>query len=69
MKDDTEAQIVWRLSKAKKGRYVAASRKAGKTLVDWLEGIADAASQPIGNDHGTEQAGDVARQRTDLDQG
>lgn len=59
--NDDETQIVWKLPKGKKGRYVAASRAAGKSLVQWLADVCDAASEPIGDDQGKGRSGDVAQ--------
>jgi hypothetical protein len=67
---DQDTTIVWRLPKAQKGRYVAASRKAGQTLISWLEGLADAASDPIGDDQGPDRGGRMVQPaRTNLDPG
>ena len=41
------ALIVLRLQRAQKGRYVAASRAAGLTLMQWIAATLDAAAPPI----------------------
>jgi hypothetical protein len=71
MNNDNETQIVWRLTRAEKGRYVAAARNhvPPLPLVGWLKLVADAASEPIGDDHGEGSRGDVARKRPLLDAG
>jgi hypothetical protein len=66
-----ETQIVWRLTKAEKGRYVAAARNhvPPLPLVGWLKLVADSASEPIGNDRGESSGGGMARERPQLDAG
>ncbi len=67
--NDDETQIVWKLSKAEKGRYVAAARNHSPPLplVGWLKAVADAASEPIRDDRRNGGSGDLARERPQLD--
>ncbi|MDB6076880.1 MAG: hypothetical protein JWO82_627 [Akkermansiaceae bacterium] len=45
MTDDQETtNIVWRLPKSQKGRYVRACREEGLPLIEWLQRAADAAA-------------------------
>jgi hypothetical protein len=57
MSDDQETQIVWKLPREQKGRYVAASRREGKTLVAWLSEVCDAAANEALRDDTTKDRG------------
>ncbi|MES2923700.1 MAG: hypothetical protein V4819_19250 [Verrucomicrobiota bacterium] len=69
--NDNETQIVWRLTKAEKGRYVAAARAHAPPLplVGWLKLVADAASEPLSDDRGEGSGRDMARERSRVDAG
>lgn len=41
------ARIILKMARERKGRYVLASRKAGKKLTAWILAVLDANSEPI----------------------